>query len=612
MKFLWFQKSIDIALYWFKKIIYLGRKKSTNKVDIIEQHDQKLVLQLSPSRLPKLNQLKYLHRFLNEKEKKQTWFLLIISGITLLTFLFSYGWRHTAEYPKNGGSYTEALIGTPQYINPVFAVGNDVDQDLVRLIFSGLMQYNENLELIPDLAESYDISSDQKVYTFRLKPNLTWHDGKELTASDVTFTYRIIQDIKNNSPLEPSFRGIKITQLDDHTIQFILDKPFAPFLDSLTVGIIPEHAWKNISSQNYKLAELNLKPIGSGPWKFESLKKNKDGGLISYTLTPFANYYSNKPLLDNLFFKFYSDYNTAFQALQEQNVDGISYLPKEKKITADKIRNLKVYNLQLPQYTGIFINESNNDILKEQKIRTALGLAIDKNKIINEVFQNEALPLAGPILPGLPGFNSELPTNPYNKESAEALLDELGWKYSEETAIRNKDNKNLELTLTTVDFQDNIAIAELIRQAWKQIGVQTNLNIIPANSIQKDIIRPRSYELLLFGEILGSNPDFYPFWHSSQIKDPGLNLTTFNNKRADSLLEQARQTSDQAKKNELYSQFQEIILENQPAIFLFQPTYSYPMNEKVKGQTIHRINTPSDRFNETESWYIKTKRRFIK
>jgi len=612
VKFLWFQKSIDIALYWFKKILYVGRKKSTNQVDIIEQHDQKLVLQLSPSRLPKLNQLKYLHRFLNEKEKKQTWFLLIIAAITLLTFLFSYGWRHTTVYPKNGGSYTEALIGTPQYINPIFAVGNDVDQDLVRLIFSGLMQYNENLELVPDLAESYDISSDQKVYTFRLKPNLTWQDGKELTARDVAFTYSIIQDTKNNSPLESSFRGIKITQLDDHTVQFVLDKPFAPFLDSLTVGIVPEHAWKNISTQSYKLAELNLKPIGSGPWKFESLKKNKDGGLISYTLTPFANYYGNKPLLDNLFFKFYPDYNTAFQALQEQNVDGISYLPKEKKITTEKIRNLKVYNLQLPQYTGIFINENNNDILKEQKIRTALGLAIDKNKIVNDVFQNEALPLAGPILPGLPGFNTELPTNPYDKQSAEALLDELGWKYSEGTSIRNKDNKNLELTLTTVDFQDNIAIAELIRQAWEQIGVQTNLNIIPANSIQKDVIRPRNYELLLFGEILGSDPDFYPFWHSSQIKDPGLNLTTFNNKRADSLLEQARQTSDQAKKTELYSQFQEIILENQPAIFLFQPTYSYPMNEKIKGQTIHRINTPSDRFNETESWYIKTKRRFIK
>jgi peptide/nickel transport system substrate-binding protein len=611
VKFLWFQKSIDIALYWFKKIIYSGKKKSTNQVDIIEQHDQKLVLQLSPSRLPKLNQLKYLHRFLNKKEKKQTYFFLIIACITLLISLFSYGWRQTTIYPKNGGSYTEALIGTPQYINPIFAIGNDVDQDLVRLIFSGLMQYNENLELVPDLAESYDISSDQKVYTFRLKPNLTWQDGKELTARDVAFTYSIIQDTKNNSPLESSFRGIKITQLDDQTVQFVLDKPFAPFLNSLTVGIIPEHAWKN-STKNFKLAELNLKPIGSGAWKFESLKKNKEGGLISYSLTPFADYYGNKPYLQNLFFKFYPDHNTAFQALQEQNVDGLSYLPKEKKTTTDKIRNIKVYNLQLPQYTGIFINENNNDILKELKIRTALGLAIDKNKIVNEIFQNEALSLAGPILPGLPGFNSELPTNSYNKQSAEELLDKLGWKYNEGASIRNKDNKNLELTLTTVDFQDNIIIAELIRQAWEQIGIKTNLNIIPTNSIQKDIIKPRNYELLLFGEILGSNPDFYPFWHSSQIKDPGLNLTTFNNKLADSLLEQARQTSDITKKTELYSQFQKIILENQPAIFLFQPTYSYPMNEKIKGQNINRINTPSDRFNAIESWYIKTKRRFIK
>ena len=416
--------------------------------------------------------------------------------------------------------------------------------------------------------------------------------------------------LRNNSPLESSFRGIKITQLDDRTIQFVLEKPFAPFLNSLTVGILPEHAWQNISTQSYKLAELNLKPIGSGAWQFASLKKNKDGNLISYTLKPFENYYGNKPFLNNLFFKFYLNYDIAQQALQDQNVDGISYLPKEKKTATEKLHNIKIFNLQLPQYTGIFINENKNEILKELKLRTALSIAIDKNKIISEVFQNEALPLAGPILPGLPGFDSELPTNPYNKESAAALLDELGWKFANETTIRSKDEKNLELTLTTVDFEDNIAIAELIRQAWEQIGIQINLNIVPANTIQKEIIKPRNYELLLFGEILGSDPDFYPFWHSSQILDPGLNLTAFSNKRADALLEQARQTSDISKKTELYSQFQKIILENQPAIFLFQPTYSYPMNEKVQGQNLNRINTPSDRLNQTENWYIKTKRRF--
>lgn len=610
MKFLWFQKIINIALYWLKKIIYLGKKNSTNHVEIIEKDDQKLILQLSSTRWPKFNQLKYLHRFLNEKEVKQIFFLLVLAGLTLVLFLFSYGWRRTSVYPKNGGSYTEALIGTPQYINPIYSATNDIDQDLTRLIFSGLLRYNENLELVPDLAESYNISADQKVYTFQLKPNLLWHDGQDLTASDVVYTFTLIQDKSNNSPLEPSFRGIKIIQLDDHTIQFVLEKPFAPFLNSLTVGIIPQHAWQNISTQSYKLAELNLKPIGSGPWQFESLKKNKDGSLISYTLTPFTDYHGNKPFLKNLFFKFYTNYDSAFQALQDQNVDGISYLPKEKKTTTEKMRNINIYNLQLPQYTGIFINENKNEILKELKLRTALGLAIDKNSIISVALQNEALPLAGPILPGLPGFDPALPTNSYDKELAATLLDELGWKYTAEAKIRSKDDKNLELTLTTVDFEDNIAIAELIRQAWEEIGIQINLNIIPTGTIQKEIIRPRNYELLLFGEILGSNPDFYPFWHSSQIKDPGLNLTGFSNKRADALLEQARQTSDITKKNELYSQFQKIIMENKPAVFLFQPTYSYPMNDKIKGQNLNRINTPSDRLNQTENWYIKTKRRF--
>ena len=194
MKFLWFQKIINITLYWFKKIKYLGKKNSTNHVEVIEKHTQKLILQLSSTRWPKFNQLKYLHRFLNKKETKQTFILLTLAGLTFILFLFSYGWRHTSVYPKMGGSYTEALIGTPQYINPIFAATNDVDQDLVRLIFSGLLQYNENLELVPDLAESYSISADQKVYTFRLKENLLWHDGKELSAHDVVYTFSTIQD----------------------------------------------------------------------------------------------------------------------------------------------------------------------------------------------------------------------------------------------------------------------------------------------------------------------------------------------------------------------------------------------------------------------------------
>lgn len=610
MNFSWLNKITSLIQYWFKKITYLFKAGQNNSAELIEDYDEKLVLELSPSRLPRLKQLKYLSRFFNQKEKKTVRFLLLVGFISLFLVSFSYLWRHTILIPKKGGSYTEGLIGAPQYINPTFGSTNDIDSDLIKLIFSGLLKYNNNLELENDLAEKYEISSDGKTYTFTLKSNLFWHDGKELTAKDVAFTIAIIQDAKNNSPLEPAFRGVRVNQLDDRKIQFILEKPFGPFLHSLTVGILPAHAWENISTQSYKLAELNLKPIGSGPWQFDSLKKNKDGNLISYSLVPFDNFYGQKPYLKNLNFKFYPSYDIAWQALQEQNIDGISFVPKEKKESLTNNRQLQIYNLQLPQYTGIFINETNNEILKEQKIRNILELAIDKNDILNNVFAGEALTLASPLLPGLPGHNQDLNTNPYNPEQVIQVLNELGWKKNENNQFFTKDEKTLELTLTTVDYPDNIKIADLIRVYWEKAGIKTNLNIVPASNIQREVIRTRNYELLLFGEILGADPDFYPFWHSSQLKDPGFNLTSFNNKRADSLLEQARETNDFNKRAELFSQFENIILEYKPAVFLFQPTYSYLLNKKILGFNTTRINLPNDRFNDSVNWYVKTKRRF--
>ncbi len=584
-------------------------KKNTTARQI-EKFDEQLVRQLSPSRLPRFKQIKYLPRFLNQNEKRIVQTLSLVGLISLLAFVLSFTWRHTTLLPKAGGSYTEALIGAPQYINPIFGSTNDVDADLIKLIFSGLLKYNNNLDLENDLAESYEISPDGKTYTFILKPDLTWHDGKKLTTKDIAFTIGLIQDSKNNSPLEPAFRGVTVNQLDDRTIQFILAKPFEPFLHSLTVGIIPAHAWENISAQSYKLAELNLKPIGSGPWQFDSLKKNKDGNLIAYSLAPNSEYYGKQPYLNNLNFKFYPNYDLAWQALQEQNVDGISFIPKEKKQALSDQRQLKIYNLQLPQYTGIFINEDKNELLKEQKIRKILELTIDKNEIIDTVFAGEALALASPVLPGLPGHNQELNTNPYNIEQAQQILSELGWQRNDEQSFLTKDDKTLELTLTTVDYPDNIKMADMIRVAWEKIGMKINLNIVPASSIQRETIRSRNYELLLFGEILGADPDFYPFWHSSQLKDPGFNLTSFNNKRADALLEQARQTNNLEKKSELFSQFENIILEYQPAVFLFQPTYSYLLNKKILGFNTTRINLPSDRLNDSVNWYTKTKRRF--
>ncbi len=589
-----------------KKII-----KKNEVIDEITDYDQHLVFALTPSRLPRFTQLKYIKKFFSQKEKQQLLIAVIVFIISTLSLLASWGWRHSKIVPASGGKYIEATIGSPQYINPVLAAGNDLDIDLTRLIYSGLLKYNDKLELEPDLAEKYEISADKKTYTFYLKPNLKWHDGEPLTAADVIFTIETIQNTKYASPLEPLFRGVKVKQLNNSTVQFILDKPFAPFLNNLTIGIIPAHAWEIIPSQNFKLAELNLKPIGSGPWQFDSLTKDKNGNIISYTLTAADNYYGHKPYLKYLEFKFYPTFEEAINAIIDQKADGLSFLPKNKKHLLSKRKQVQFYNLKLPQYTAIFINYEKNEILKDKKVRQALGYAISKQKIILEALENDANPIAGPLLPGFPGFDPNFQSFTYQVDKAKELLAAAGWQTTSTSRWLSKNGQELSVTLTTVDLEDNIKIATIIKQLWEDVGIKTTLNVVAKQGVQKQIIKPRNFELLLFGEILGSDPDLYPFWHSSQTKFPGLNLTNFANKKADALMEKARTTFDTEERGKMYKQVQELIKEEVPAIFLFQPTYTYVLPTKLKGFSLTRIFTPADRLINNNFWYIKTKRRFF-
>jgi len=597
----------------WSKIYTLVRPNHTHSQtnhQIIDEYDKRLVMSLSSTRLPKLKQIKYISKFFSPAEKMQIRLLILIAVVSLMTFGVSYFFHHSQDIPKTGGAYTEATVGIPQYINPVLAA-NDTDLDLTRLIYAGLLKYNERLQLETDLAESYEISEDNKTYTFKLKEGLTWHDGEPLNAEDVMFTITTIQSPRYASPQEPSFRGVKIRQLDNLTVEFTLDKPFAPFLDNLTVGIIPKHLWQTIPSQNFKLAELNIKPVGAGRWQFDSLKKDKDGNLIAYTIKPFTEYNGSKPYIANITFKFYGNINSALTALTEQNAEGLSFLPKDETTILANKKNITVQNLQLPQYTAIFLNQGKNNALKDIAVRKALAYATSKQKIVLEVFNGKSAVINGPLLPGLPGYDPTVNPYPFNVEQAASLLDDSGYTYAEGSSYRSKDETILEVTITTVDLKDNVNIANSLKQNWEQIGIKTNIQIVATESIQTQIIKPRNYELLLFGEILGADPDFYPFWHSSQITDPGLNLTDFSNKKVDALLEQARTTFDVTQRADQYKEFQTIINEQVPAIFLFQPTYSYVLPAKIKGFSLQRINVSADRFVDIANWYIKTKRRLV-
>ncbi|MEK7653199.1 MAG: peptide ABC transporter substrate-binding protein [Patescibacteria group bacterium] len=601
---------------WGKKL-FSGLSQTNRKLKQFErQHqlDKHLVRSLNKSKFLSLKQIKYFTRVLDRRESRKVKLISAVAAIAIISLLVKIYFLTTVALPAYGGEYSEGLIGSPQFINPILAQSNDVDLDISSLVFSGLMRQDKNRQLTPDLADSYEVSDDQLTYTFHLKKNVKWHDGEPFKADDVIFTVASIQDPEFKSPLSRSFRGVVAEKIDDFTVKFTLKEPFAPFLGLLTFGILPEHLWYNIPAANADLTELNKRPIGTGSWQFENLKKDKDGNIRSYALVKNKDFYGEKPYLNGITFKFFGDFPSLVEAIKNKDVYGLSYLPREYREQLKKYKNINFNNLNQPQYTAIFFNQTKNDLLKADYIRQALALSVDKQKILDDVFKSTGRIIDSPTLPGIED-NPDIKKYSYDPQAASALLEKNGWAIMSTTTeervtknIRQKKNFLLTITLTTVDQPEYVKTAELIKSFWEQIGVETKLNIVDKEKILPETIKPREYEILIFGENLGSDPDPFAFWHSSQNEYPGLNLAIFSDKKVDKLLEDARKTNNWETRKKNYLEFQKIVAAELPAIFLYNPTYTYPQNKAIGGFDLISISAPADRFANINEWYIKTKR----
>lgn len=599
------RSKINAALSFIKNKLAWPAKKSLD-----EKLDHKLVADLSVKKMPRWSQFQQIGKVLSPIEKRQIFISLGIFIIAIVSLGFRFYYAHSYELPTRGGSYTEGLIGAPRFINPLLAPNNDADRDLSQLIFSSLLKLNSQGELVPDLATSYSVSEDGKTIIFELRDDVYWHDGELLTADDVVFTIDTILDQEFKSPLRPSFGGISVEALSQNTVKFQLTEAYAPFLSSLTVGIIPRHIWYPIPAAQASLSEHMTKPIGSGPYKFQSLTKDNNSGAIKlYTLTANENYYDRPPYITELSFKFYPDFLSGVEALKNQNIDGLSLLPKENRQTT-QLKKVNIYNLSLPQYTAIFFNPSNNSALSDINVRQALAYGVDRQVIIDQALSGEATIINSPILPGAPGYDAALLSYNLDVQKAVELLDKSGWTIKEgQTHRTNKDNQELSVKLTTVDQPENTAALGLIKNNWEGLGIKTELEIIPKNKIRKDVLETRNYQMLLFGQIVGSTNDPYPFWHSSQNQNPGLNLSLLANKDIDRYLDEARAASDPTVQVEALQKFQTKLQESAFAIFLYNPSYSYPVSKKIKGlDSLTRINVPAERFIDITNWYIKTSR----
>lgn len=535
-------------------------------------------------------------------------FLFIILILSTLAMLYKINEDFLIKVPAKGGKLIEGSIGSPRFINPLLSLSN-ADRDLTTLIYSGLMKATSQGGLIPELAESYEISKDGLTYTFKLKDDIYFHDGEPVTAEDVEFTIRASQDNTIKSFKRANWDSIRIEVINKKEIKFILKTPYSPFLENTILGILPKHIWGAIPPEQFAFSEFNIEPIGSGPYKIKNIKKNSSGVLEQYELVAFKKYVLGEPFITKIVINFYANEEALINAYKKGAVEAINSISPENTKLLEKSNGMKIESVPLPRIFGIFFNQNQNPVFANKEVREALNKSIDKNRIVSEILSGYGIAINNPVPPVSKFFDTSSQEEVFDPQKASDLLEKNGWKIDKNGVRSKKINKKittLNFSISTSDSPELKAAAEIIKENWEKIGASVAIKVFESGDLNQNVIRQRNYDTLLFGEIIGRDMDLFAFWHSSQRNDPGLNIAMYANVKTDKLLEEARSTYDDALRDKKYKAFQAEILKDVPAIFIYSPNFIYIIPNKINSLSLGQITTPSERFLNVNTWNIET------
>ena len=541
-------------------------------------------------------------------EKVVFLFFVLIALVMALVMANRASQYFMVTVPTDGGMLTEGEVGTPRTVNPILAY-TDVDKDITALVYAGLMRRDSSGNLVTDLAQSYSVSPDGLTYDFTLKKGVSFEDGKPITADDVVFTITKAEDAEVKSPARADWADVTVKKVSDSEVQFILKEPYAPFLANTTIGILPQHIWKDVTDDQFIFSNYNIQPVGDGPYRVKSVAKDGSGVPESYTLVPSSHYSGAKPYISKIVLDFYPDASHAFDALQAGEIDSLAGLdPKEASVLASTTGSLHILANPVPRLFGIFFNQNQNPVFADKAVRQALSLAVDRQKIVSAVLDGYGIPINGPvpqgILAGSPSVGGP------NIALATSTLEHDGWKLGVDGIYAktvNKKARSLAFSITTADSPDLSAAADMIALEWQAIGAKVTVNVFEYSDLS-NAISGRSYDSLLFGQYVGTGLDLYAFWDSSQRNSPGLNIAQYVNNSADKTLSDAREATTVKAQLADLAAFQGIFAQDVPAVFLYSPDLIYVIPDKLKGVDIDAVSKPSDRWNGITGWYIDTDR----
>lgn len=510
--------------------------------------------------------------------------------------------------PVVGGIYAEGLIGSYHRLNPVLDTNHPADRDIDRLLYSGLVRFDDHGLPVGDLAESYGISTDGKVYNFSIRENAVWHDGEPVTSEDIAFTIELLKEENSLMPADVRelWNEVQVNLLADNSIQFRLSEPFAPFMDYLTFGVLPEHLLGGTTFEELIDSDFNLKPVGSGPFAFNSLIV-ESGEVKGVALKAFEDYYGQKPNLDQFVFRYYPDAQSMLDAYRSGEILGLSQVSEEILPAVLSEPNLDVYTGRLPQVTMVFLNLNNPDVpfLQDASIRRAMLMALNRQRYVDHLFNSQAIVADGPIFPGTWAFYDGIEHVTFDQSTAVNLIKEAGYTFPADggTVRVNEEGVRLELDLVYPDEPRYESLAQAIQKDWEELGMGVNITPVSYEVMVGETLPNRLFHATLTDINLANSPDPdpYPFWHQTQ-KSSGQNYSQWDDFQASEYLERARIVAQLGDRTTNYKNFQVRFTQELPSLPLFYPVYTYAVDSRLHGVTLGPLFDRSDRFVAVTGW----------
>lgn len=533
------------------------------------------------------------------------WRLQLLIAVAAMAIILAFVVYPRPSYvvPDRGGAYVEAISGLPKLLNPILATPDSIDSDLASLVFSGLTKLNERGEPVPDLALSWEVSADNKTYTFTLREGVQWQDGEPFSAADVVFTLRVMQDAayQGSPELAQLWRNVRLEAPDPRTVRFQLRDAYAPLPEFASIGILPAHLLRDVPAKELPGHAFNVRPVGTGRFRVKAASRDE------LVLEANAKYYGAPPYLATLRFRFLPDNDKAIAALRRQEVQGVRRLAPEELASIRQAKSAELFTTpDLSKLTLLLFN-TRAAIFNEKVVRQAIAYGLDRHRLIDVTLGGQGLRAEGPVPPASWAYKSDLPTYEYRPDTARALLESAGWVEGKD-GVRERGNTRLSFVLLTNDKPLRLRTAEEIARQLATVGITVEVQAAGWSGFVQDFLVPRKFQAVLTEQWSPNfDPDGYSFWHSSQIAN-GLNFASWTNRRADEVLENARRSADQQVRLPLYAEFQSIFAEELPAVALYYPLYNFAVDRSVRGVRLGPLVETANRFDHLAEWYVMTKR----